>query len=205
MNEIKAIIFDYGRVIGNFDHRRTAEKLAAHSSRSAEQILEYLYPAELEDDFENGSLSTHDFLRVVRDQLRLQCPAATIRAAIADIFWPNADVCALIPQLVPRYRLILGSNTNVIHSEHFRQLSADVLKHFHGLILSHEVEVRKPAKAFFEHCVRMAEQPAGACLFVDDLEVNIAGAKEAGLQTLLYRGQPTLAAELKELGIVLSA
>ncbi len=33
---------------------------------------------------------------------------------------------------------------------------------------------------------------------------DIAGAKAAGLQTLLYRGQPTLAAELAELGVVLS-
>ncbi|HEV8059163.1 MAG TPA: HAD family phosphatase [Gemmataceae bacterium] len=204
MSAIKAIVFDYGNVVGYFDHRRTAEKLAPFSSRSSEQILEYLYPQELEDDFENGSLSAHDFLRVVRDQLRLQCPAATIRAAIADIFWLNVDVCALIPQLAPNYRLILGSNTNAIHSEHFRKLSADVLKHFHGQVLSHEVEVRKPARAFFDHCVRLAEQPASACLFIDDLPSNIAGAQDAGLQTLLYRSQPTLAAELQELGVKLS-
>jgi glucose-1-phosphatase len=205
MSEIKAIVFDYGNVVAHFDHRRTAEKLAPFSSRSTDQILEYLYPAELEDDFENGSLSANDFVRVVRDQLRLQCPAATTRAAIADIFWPNADVCALIPRLVPRYRLILGSNTNVIHSEQFRKLSAEVLKHFHGQVLSHEVEVRKPAEAFFKHCVRLAEQPASACLFIDDLTANIAGAQAAGMQTLLYRGQGTLEAELKEMGIEFSA
>ncbi len=205
MSGIKAIVFDYGNVVGYFDHRRTAEKLAPFSSRTADQIRGYLYPQELEDDFENGSLSTHDFLRVVRDQLRLQCPAAAIKAAIADIFWLNEEVCALIPQLAPNYRLILGSNTNAIHSEHFRKLSADVLKHFHGQVLSHEVEVRKPARAFFEHCVRLAEQPANACLFIDDLPANIAGAQEAGLQTLLYRGQSTLESELKEMGITFSS
>ena len=205
MSEIKAIVFDYGRVIGHFDHRRTAEKLAPFTSRSLEQIVAYLYPDELEDDFEKGSLSSHDFVRVIRDQLRLQCPAAAIQAAIADIFWPNPEVCALIPRLVPHYRLILGSNTNAIHAAHFRQVSAEVLKHFHALVLSHEVEVRKPARAFFEHCVRLAEQPASACLFIDDLHANIAGAQEAGLKTLLYRGQPTLEEELKEMGVVFAA
>jgi glucose-1-phosphatase len=204
MSEIKAIIFDYGRVIGHFDHRRTAEKLAPFSRRSEEEILEYLYPEELEHDFEDGSLSTHDFLRVVRDQLRLSCPTETVRAAVADIFWPNAEVCSLIPRLVPRYRLILGSNTNAIHAERFLRLSADVLKHFHGLVLSHEVGVRKPARAFFEHCVRLADQPAAACLFIDDLETNIAGARATGLQTILYHGQATLEAELKELGVEIS-
>lgn len=204
MSEIKAIIFDYGRVIGHFDHQRTAERLAPYSSRSAAEIREYLYPDELEDRFEKGAVSPEEFVRELRAQLQLSCSTETTCAAIADIFWPNDDVCALIPRLVPRYRLILGSNTNAIHADHFRQLSKQVLIHFHALVLSHEVEVRKPARAFFEHCVRLAEQPANACLFIDDLQANIAGAKAAGLQTLHYRGQPTLAAELAELGVVLS-
>ena len=204
MSEIKAIIFDYGRVIGHFDHQRTAEKLAAYSTRSVAEIREFLYPDELEDQFEKGSVSPNDFVGELRNQLELNCSDETIYAAIADIFWPNDDVCMLIPRLVPRYRLILGSNTNAIHAEHFRKLSNEVLKHFHALVLSHEVEVRKPARDFFEHCVRLAEQPAKACLFIDDLKDNITGARAAGLQTLLYRGQPTLAAELAELGVVLS-
>lgn len=204
MSEIKAIIFDYGRVIGHFDHQRTAEKLAPYSSRPVAEIREYLYPDELEDRFEKGAVSPEEFVREVREQLRLNCSNETISAAIADIFWANDDVCLLIPRLVPRYRLILGSNTNAIHAGHFRKLSNEVLKHFHALVLSHEVEVRKPARDFFDHCVRLAEQPANACLFIDDLQANIAGAKAAGLQTLHYRGQPTLAAEMAALGVVLS-
>jgi putative hydrolase of the HAD superfamily len=204
MNEIKAIIFDYGRVVGHFDHQRTAEKLAPHSPLSVAEIREYLYPDELEDRFEKGAVTPDAFIKELREQLRLNCSDESIRAAIADIFWHNDDVCALIPRLVPRYRLILGSNTNAIHAEHFRKLSRDVLQHFHGLILSHEVEVRKPDREFFAYCVRLAEQPAAACLFIDDLPPNIAGASAAGLQALLYRGQPTLPDELAALGVVLA-
>src|SRR5262249_32425538 len=153
----------------NFDHQRTADKLLPHSTLSEGEIRNYLYPDELEDRFEKGAVSPADFVRELRGQLKLQCSDETIFAAIADIFWPNDDVCALVPRLTPRYRLILGSNTNAIHAQHFRKVSSETLRHFHGLILSHEVEVRKPARAFFEHCVRLAEQPAPACLFIDDL------------------------------------
>jgi glucose-1-phosphatase len=204
MTEIKAIIFDYGKVVGHFDHGRTAERLAPFSRRSLAGIRAYLYPEDLEDEFERGAVSIEQFLNVVRDQLQLQCSTETIRSAVADIFWPNPEVCDLVPRLVPRYRLVLGSNTNAIHAEHFRQLSAPVLKHFHHLILSFEVNVRKPDREFFDHCVRVAEQPAAACLFIDDLPANIAGAKSAGLQTLLYRGQNTLVAEMHGMGIQLS-
>ena len=204
MTEIKAIIFDYGRVIGHFDHARTAAQLAPYSRLPANQIRGYLYPDELEDRFEKGEVSPAEFVAVLRDQLQLDCPPETIRSAVADMFWANDHVCELIPRLVPRYRLVLGSNTNAIHAEHFRRLSDPVLKHFHKLILSHEVNVRKPDRAFFEHCVQAAGQPAAACLFIDDLTANIAGAKAAGLQTLLYSGQPTLVSELRGLGIQLA-
>src|SRR5437762_10791542 len=102
MNEIKAIIFDYGRVVGNFDHQRTAEKLALYSPLSAAEIGEYLYPDELEDQLEKGAITPDAFTEVLRDRLRLNCSHEDIRAAIADVFWPNDDVCALIPRLVPR-------------------------------------------------------------------------------------------------------
>jgi FMN phosphatase YigB (HAD superfamily) len=203
MSEIKAIIFDYGRVIGHFDHARTAAQLARYSRLSEREIRGYLYPDELEDRFEKGEVTPEDFVAVLRDQLQLDCPPDRIRTAIADIFWTNDHICTLIPRLVPRYRLILGSNTNAIHAEHFRQVSAPVLRHFHKLILSHEVNVRKPNRAFFEHCVEAAGQPAAACLFIDDLAANLAGARTAGLQTLLYGGQPTLVSELEALGVQL--
>jgi glucose-1-phosphatase len=204
MSEIKAIVFDYGKVVGHFDHGRTARKLAPYSRLSLPEIEMYLYPDELEDDFEKGAVTKQQFLRVIRDQLQLDCPTETIRSAIADIFWHNDEVCDLVPRLVPRYRLVLGSNTNAIHAEFFKQMSEPVLRHFHHLVLSFEVKVRKPDQAFFEHCVRAAEQPAEACLFIDDLASNIAGARAAGLQALHYRGQNTLTAQLKELGIELT-
>jgi putative hydrolase of the HAD superfamily len=205
MTEIKAIIFDYGRVIGHFDHARTAEKLAPCSRRPMHEIRGYLYPDELEDRFEKGAVSPDEFVAVLRDELQLDCPPAAIRAAIADIFWHNQQICELIPRLIPQYRLVLGSNTNAIHAEHFLVLSNPVLQHFHKLILSYEVKVRKPHREFFEYCVAAAGQPAAACLFIDDLPANIAGAKAAGLQTLLYTGQETLVAELQALGVQLGS
>ena len=109
-------------MVAHFDHRRTAEKLARCPLPRVQRIRFWhiCTRLELEDDFENGSLSANDFVRVVRRSIEASVPRRDrSRAAIADIFWPNTDVYALIPRLVPRYRLILGSNTNEIHSEQF--------------------------------------------------------------------------------------
>ena len=65
---IRALIFDFGGVIGHFDHGRTARKLAPFSSMSEAKIRAYLYPDELEDAYEHGHVSSDHLVQVLRDQ-----------------------------------------------------------------------------------------------------------------------------------------
>src|SRR5260370_5342880 len=166
---IKTIVFDFGRVVSFFDHRLTISRLAAHAGLSAVEMHTQLFGGPLEDDYESGRISTSEFLRRVRQICRLTCPDEIIAAASADIFWPNEEVCALLPRLKPRHRLLLGSNTNELHARQFCGQFADWLRHFDALVLSHEIGVRKPRAGFFEHCLRLAECAPGQFLFIDYL------------------------------------
>src|SRR5262249_2185373 len=146
---IKTIVFDFGNVIAFFDYRPTLEKLAAHSDLSADDLLDAYWAANLENNYEAGRLTTPVFLQRLREVGRLQCTETYLAAAWADIFSPNPAVCELLPILKPRYRLLLGSNTNDLHACQFRRQFAKELAHFDGLVLSHEIGVRKPIAGFF--------------------------------------------------------
>src|SRR6185369_4396814 len=98
--------------------------------------------------------------RQLRSLCRLQCSEEQIAAAVADIFWPNEELCALIPHLKKRYRLVLGSNTNAIHAPHYRAMFADTLRHFDTLIMSHEIGICKPHREFFDKVIEAAGCPA---------------------------------------------
>src|SRR5260370_38456690 len=185
---IKTIVFDFGRVVSFFDHRLTISRLAAHAGLPAAEMHTQLFGGSLEDDYESGRIGTSEFLRRVRQICRLTCPDEIIAAAWADIFWPNEEVCALLPRLKPRYRLLLGSNTNELHARQFCGQFADWLRHFDALVLSHEIGVRKPRAGFFEHCLRLAEGAPGECLFIDDLVANVAGACACGWHGIVYTG-----------------
>lgn len=198
---VRSLILDFGRVIGYFDHGRTARRLAPHSRFSEAQIIDYLYPDDLEDAYEKGLVDSGHIVETLRREFDLRCSDQEIREAVADIFWPNEELCALIPRWKSKYRLVLGSNTNELHASHFRRQFGEVLGHFDGMILSHEIGVRKPQSRFFERCVEKAGCAPGSCLFIDDLSSNVAGARAAGLQALLYQDLPTLVAELRQLGI----
>jgi FMN phosphatase YigB (HAD superfamily) len=198
---IKTIVFDFGRVVGFFDHGLTTKRLADHAGLPAEELHAHLFGGPLEDEYESGRISTSEFLQRVRQTCRLTCADEIIAAAWADIFWPNEDVCALLPCLKPRYRLLLGSNTNELHARQFRGQFADWLLPFDGLVLSHEIGVRKPKAGFFEHCTRLAGCAPAECLFIDDLPANVSGAHACGWQGIVYTSYPDLCKQLMALGI----
>jgi putative hydrolase of the HAD superfamily len=198
---VNTLVFDFGNVVGYFDHRRASRRLADLSGVPAEAVHAFLFGGTLEDDYEAGRLSTAEFLLRVRAVCRLGCSDEVLAAAYADIFWPNEDVCALLPRLKRRYRLLLASNTNDLHARHFRRQFADSLRHFDALALSHEVGARKPQAAFFEYCQRLARCAPDECLFIDDLPANVAGAQACGWKGIVYRDVADLRQRLAAFGI----
>jgi putative hydrolase of the HAD superfamily len=199
--KLRALVFDFGNVVGFFSHRRAAERLAAHAAVSADALHAALFSGRLEDDYESGRITTAEFLGQLRQSCGLTCADEAFAEAYADIFWPNPEVCGLLPQLRPRYRLFLGSNTTELHSRWFRRQFADVFGHFDALVLSHEVGARKPSAAFFEHCRRLAGCAPEECLFIDDLPANVAGAVACGWHGIVYTPEGALRRHLAELGV----
>jgi glucose-1-phosphatase len=198
---MKTIIFDFGNVIGFFDHYRTLEKLRPHTTLSARQMYAALFDGPLEDQVERGELTPPVFLEQVRQLWQLRCDVAFLAQVVADIFTPNPEVCDLIPRLARRHRILLGSNTNAIHSTQFRAQFAGVLGHFAALVLSHEIGARKPDEAFFLHCHHLAEAAPAECVFVDDLPGNIEGARKVGFHGIVYRPGEDLTKQLRALGV----
>lgn len=201
---ITTIVFDFGNVIGFFDHRRATRVLAAHTPLAEEKLFAHIYDPQLEDDYESGRLSSAEFLERVHRLGQFTCAHEAIGEAYSDIFWPNEDVCRLVPQLRPTYRLLLGSNTTELHSLRFRREFADTLRHFDHLVLSHEIKVRKPLPGFFEHCQRQAQAQPQECVFIDDLPANVNGARACGWHGVVYRDAADLRQRLLDLGVTMT-
>jgi putative hydrolase of the HAD superfamily len=198
---MKTVIFDFGNVVGFFDHGLTLDRVAPHTRLSADEMFTRVFDSTLEDDVEAGRIDTAAFLRRVHRLWELRCDLDFLAQAIADIFTPNPEVCALIPQLRPRYRVLLGSNTNEVHATHFRRQFVDVLGHFDALVLSYEIGHRKPNAGFYEHCQCLADAAPHDIVFIDDLHANIAAARRHGWHGIVYRPDDGLADKLRSIGV----
>lgn len=203
------LIFDFGNVVGFFDYLRACERFAALVSMSGPDFRDRLvargFPRLLAE-FESGRIPPESFATSLMDLSDVQLPYDDFVRAWEDIFWPNVPVAALIRALKAKgYRLFLGSNTNVLHATFYRRQFAATLDFFDGLILSYEVGHLKPARAFFDACVRAAGVPAASCIFIDDMPENVEGAREAGLTAIHYASDEALLADLRHVGVEIPA
>jgi glucose-1-phosphatase len=204
---IKAVVFDFGNVLGFFNHRRSAEQLVRHAPAgvSADDILPSLIDADLEAAFEEGRLSTAEVLARFRRRFSLRGTDEQLALAVADMFTPNDPVCSLVPLLHGAYRLLLLSNTNDIHYRHYRRQFAGTLDRFDAFITSHEVGIRKPDPRIYHHARKAAGCRAEECLFIDDVPANIEAARACGWQGVVYRKGDDLHGLLRQAGVSLAA
>lgn len=199
---MKTIFLDFGNVIGFFDHLRAAAQLVSHTDMTAAELDRAVWGADIFDDYESGTVTTADFVRASKAAGRLTCPDDEFLRAFADIFARNEEVCAVVPLLKPRYRLVLASNTCVAHYDRYCRDFADVMVHFDHLCPSFEAGARKPAAAYFAYCQRFADADPADCLFVDDLAGHIAAAGVHGWRTVQYKPGDGFVGKLRAAGVV---
>jgi putative hydrolase of the HAD superfamily len=199
---VRTIYFDFGNVIAQFDHRRATRQFVRLCDRSEAEIFAAIYGGQLEDDFEAGRIGGAEFVNVVTTAIGYRGSADEFVRAFVDIFTPNPEVIALLPRLAARgHRLVLASNTNALHYQFFRRTFADALTPFHALGVSFEAGARKPHPDFFAHCQRLAGGTAAEALFIDDIRLNVEGARAFGWDAVQYTDFPALTAALRERGV----
>jgi glucose-1-phosphatase len=201
------LIFDFGNVFAFFDYARACETFGRRAGMSGPEFLGSLRERGLNgivQAYERGEMSSEEFSRSVGELAGLELTQAEFAAAWADIFWLNEPVARLVRELKTRgYTLILGSNTNAIHAEHFRRAFREDLAYFDRLVLSFELGLSKPSRGFYLACAEAAGAEPGDCVFIDDLIENVQGARSAGLQAIHFRDAQELKEELRKFAVEL--
>lgn len=99
--------------------------------------------------------------------------------------------------LKSRYTIALLSNTG--DDRLYSLFTAEQRQLFDSAQLSHEVGVVKPDPRAYEAMAQKLGVAAEQCIFVDDLERNIAGARDVGMQAIQYKDFEQFRSELEQL------
>jgi putative hydrolase of the HAD superfamily len=196
---VKAIFFDLGNVLLGFDWRKTVRELAVDCPLSPEEIGERLLDTRIVE-FEMSRLTANEFFSDLRERIEYTGSVAELTRVCSDIFFPIEKNIALSRALSRNYLLGIISNTNQSHVD-LVESRYDFFEVFDVVIYSCAVGLRKPGREIFDLARNRLGAEPGECVFVDDLEQNVAAARSFGWHAVQYLPDTDLAKELRALGV----
>lgn len=195
-NGLKAVIFDLGKVLIDYDWMPKVRELASQLSRDPNGLRKEIFKTDFFHDFERGTISPHIFHKTLVHKFGLDLGYESFVTVWTSIFTgeiqPIADVArAMIKS--GNVQVAALSNTNLLHAEYLRN-TWPLMRELPTLFLSHELGVRKPEKAVYSLVVNALGRRPEECIFVDDLIENVEAAQSLGMETLLV-SDPVVAAQ----------
>lgn len=189
--QIKNIIFDLGAVLYEIDPRRaTLQFMELMPPGTADK-----FPGGIKDaaglpvflDLELGKLEADAFPAALRAETGMGGSDEEITAAwislLVDVYPGRAEA---LRQLQKRYRMVLLSNTNVIHQKWLAPQCKSLFACLEEIFFSYEMGLRKPDPEIFLKTLSATKMLAAETLFVDDSLLNIEAADKVGLQTFWF-------------------
>ena len=201
-DHIRAIIFDLGRVLVKIDLKGGLFRyyLRDHPA-STEEIITQIFKDEPFIAFTTGKIKPLQMYRLLQSNYRLNISFEKFVEEWCSILTPQEGMEELVAQLAARYVLGLLSDTDPLHWQYCQQ-HFSILRHFTKPTLSYQTGLLKPDPRCYQQASENAGTAIKSCLFIDDREQNVEGARRVGMQALLFSGVESLQQELKNLHLI---
>ena len=200
-SRVKALVFDLGGVVFEFDFAHALAHWAPMSSLQPEALRLAFSHDEDYRRHERNELSSAQYFDTLRRKLQLEASDEQIEsgwnAIFRDEIAQTLDAIEGARRYMPCYAF---SNTNKSHHAAWRAAYPRVEPAFEKIFASSDIGLRKPEPAAFEQVCREIGLPPQAQLFFDDLEENVLSARACGLQAVQVRSPEDVRSALRELG-----
>jgi putative hydrolase of the HAD superfamily len=200
-NKYEYIVFDLGNTLIRFDHNISAGKIARLFNVDAKKVYDTFFDSDITRPFECGKLSPAEFHAQASRFLGFDISYDSFVKIWNNIFWEDAEMCALARELKSKYKLILLSNISKLHFEHIRS-KFDIIKIFDELVLSYQVGAIKPERKIYDEVVRRAGGNKSGLFYIDDREDLIKAAIEFGIDSVRFENIGNLRDIMKGKGIL---
>ncbi|MDE1810737.1 MAG: HAD family phosphatase [Candidatus Micrarchaeota archaeon] len=194
---IKLLIFDIGGVLIEFNEIDYIRYVAKKHKLSVRSFSRALMP--MIDLMEAGRMDLPEVEARMADKLHIPNAWLEWDSTYERIAKPKTDVKKLLVRLSRRYKVVLLSNvsetrydvmkSDLIHDLKFRTFASCYLK------------MRKPGPRIYRYVLSKMKVSADEALFVDNLLVNVRGARKVGIRGIQFKSYAQLVRELRKAGI----
>ena len=194
MQNIKAVIFDFGGVILDIDFGKMNKAFTRLGIKDFDEMYSQKNADHLFRHLEEGKLKDQEFYDAFRRSAQLNVSNDQIKNAWnALLTGYRKEALNTLRKIRHRYKLFLLSNTNSIHAAAFNKIYKEQIgegtieDYFDKVYYSHLIGCRKPGKEAFEYVLKENNLSAAETLFIDDSIQNIKPAEELGIQTVFLK------------------
>jgi len=184
---IRAVIWDLGGVLLRTEDPTPREQAARRFGVTVKELSAVIFESESSRQAECGEIHFEEHNKFIANQLGIT--SADIAGLFDEFFGGDCmdtDLKAFICSLRPRYRCGLLSNAWGSLRQFLEDNHADLLSCFDTVIISAEAGMRKPDGRIFQLALKQLEVAPQEAVFIDDLEINAAAARENGLHAIHF-------------------
>ncbi len=203
MTPPKAVVFDLGKVLLDFDYSLAARNLLARATATLDDIRAYLDHSPLLVRFETGAMDGREFFEEVRAFSGFQGTFDEFSHGFSNIFSPIEPMVELHGQLrsrgVPVY---VFSNTNDIQITHIRK-HFPFYSSFDGYVLSFEHQCMKPHEKIYQVVEKLTGALGSDLLYLDDRAENVRAGQERGWRAHVHSNPAQTREIIRQSGLLL--
>lgn len=198
--KVKAVIFDYGKVLSLPQPPSTVERMAEICHVPVETFRRGYWDFRLA--YDRGDLTVNEYWRSRAQTFEMNLSAEQItRIVRVDCeSWShlNPIMVEWVQQLRSAgIRLALLSNMP-LELKDYLVANMDLLSHFNHLVFSCDVRRVKPEPEIYQHCLSLLGLRPDEVLFLDDKPENVEGATRLGIHSLLFNSAEDAFTQIKD-------
>jgi putative hydrolase of the HAD superfamily len=196
---IKAIIFDFGRVISAAKPTSLFRSYEAELGLAPGKLNRIMFGSDAWQQVLVGRKTSDEYWREIGPALGLHTPQAV--AAFRSRYHAdeaiNTDVLDVIGRLQGRYKLAVLSNAPAGLARWLADW--EILDLFDLVICSGDVGIAKPDPAIFHLALSRLGVAAEEAVFIDDSQGHVQAARALGLHAIHFTTAEAMVAELEGL------
>jgi glucose-1-phosphatase len=198
----KAVVFDLGKVLLEFDYRIALRKIALRCRLALPELIHFVTHDPLLLRYETGLLTSEQFYKEICAVAGFEGSREEFSDLFGDIFSPIEPMIRLHAAVRKRgLATYIFSNTNEMAIRHIRE-RYQFFGGFDGYVYSYEHRVMKPAAGLYEVVERLSGRRGREILYLDDRPENVAAGAIRGWQTILHTTPENSQAEVAGLGLL---
>ncbi|MBT2766831.1 HAD-IA family hydrolase [Stenotrophomonas sp. ISL-67] len=178
---LDCLLLDFDGVLVNYARHLRVRHLADTCARTPAQVHAALFDSGLERQFDLG-LHSASYLQQLGDALGVSISIAQWQDARIAASPPQTGVIERVQRIAQVMPIAILTNNGALMAQTIPRILPSLAPMLEGRILcSGELGGRKPDPAVFLRAVERLDARPTRTLFVDDLFVNVRGARQAGL------------------------